>query len=65
MQTCYLCLAFHVFELFDTNAMLYQVCYWASLLCQKSHTNGIGYMMQTSKFIILQIMHYGKNILRS
>ncbi len=56
---------FQVFELFWYKCNAVQVCYQASLLCQKSHTNGIGYVMQTSKYIILQIMHYGKNILRS
>ncbi len=42
--------------------MLYQVSYGASLLCQKSHTYGTGYVTQTSKCISLQILHYGKSL---
>ncbi len=32
----------------------------ASLLCQKIYIYGAGYVMQTSKCINLQIMHYDK-----
>ncbi len=34
--------------LHSASAMMYQVCYRASLLYQKSHTYGAGYEMQTS-----------------
>ncbi len=40
------------------SAMLYQVRYRASLLCQKSHTYEFGYVMQMSNCINLQIMLY-------
>ncbi len=42
-------------ELF-TKAVMHQGSYRASLLHQKSHTCGAGYMMQMSKCIRLQIM---------
>ncbi len=47
------------------HAIMYQVSYRASLLCLKSHTHEAGYVMQTSQYISLQIMHYDKSILRS
>ncbi len=47
------------------SALLYLVGYQASLLCQKSHTYAAGYVMQTLNYISLQIMHYGKQVLRS
>ncbi len=47
------------------SSMLYRVCYRASLLHQKSHAYGAGYVMQISKCICLQIMCYCKRVLRS
>lgn len=60
-------LLLQVFELFyrDLSVMLYQVSYRVSLLCQQSHGYEAGYVMQTSKCISLQIIHYGKSVLRS
>ncbi len=40
--------------------MVYQVSYQASLQWQISYTYGAGDVMQMSKFVSLQIMHYGK-----
>ncbi len=46
------------------NAELH-LSYKASLLCWKYHVYGAGYVMKISKCISLQIMHYGKSVLRS
>ncbi len=43
-----------------TSAVLYQVRYQASLLQQKSHSYGVGYVMQPWKCSSLQITNYGK-----
>lgn len=48
-----------------TNSVLYQVRYRARLLHEKSHAYGADYVMHVSTFISLQIMKYGKDILRS
>ncbi len=48
-----------------TTAMLYRVHYRAGLLHQKSHTYGADYVMQKSKCLSLQIMHYCKSVLSS
>ncbi len=50
-------------EFHITSALLYQVDYQASLLCQKSHTYAAGYTMQALTYISLQIMHYGKQVI--
>ncbi len=47
------------------SAVFYQVRYWGSLQCQKSHTYGSGNVTQTWKCISLQIMHCCKSVSRS
>ncbi len=55
----------HTRGLYIASSVLYRVCYWASLLHQKSNTYGAGYVMQMLKCVSLLIMHYSKSVLRS
>ncbi len=46
-----------------TSAMLYQVGFQASLLCQESHIYGADYVMQTSNCIANYFTHDNKSLL--
>lgn len=72
-EPCHFSLLLQDFQLFNRDSffrgckpkssILYQVSCRASLLAQESHTYGAGYVMQTSKCISFQIMHYGESVL--
>jgi len=67
-QLCHFCFFLQVFRLFYHYSCFTGLecfkCAWITEQDQKSHTHVAGYVLQMSKCISLQIMHFAKNGLR-